>query len=1110
MTVDGVHVTQILQIINNATTGHKDTVQISYSAKNMTASAKSIGIRIMLDTMLGQNDGAPFKVPSLGTVTYERELSGNAIPQFWQAFDDLTTPSVFAVGTLYKTGDIKPDKIQFVDWQGIYYSLSSWDYTIDPSQLLTGDSAVAVYWNPKTVAAGETITVNTYYGVGYSDRGPGSGGRGSRISIDANTFVVEVKTKYGNAISNANVTIEGIGNATTDTNGIARFTVHSPAQKKITVSATGFQTTEVIRPVKRGSSTLIVLNPDNGMPYIKSIILEDSICLLSDSIIFQANPYGQLTSKIVITAEPKGVSNLRYRLVQDGLVIAENTTGVFRIVIQKDFKPDAPIYAYVEGPGGIKSAMYLTGIKVVKSPVGSYNSLKLSFGRTNPFYLPEDWPIIGGEKVEFGFSEFPVQVDIDGDTVKIAIGITKHSETNGYFSDDPNSRFWSDLKREYEEVLTKRISDRVDFGRKFGGRPSAFLAGKVKLEVQLLGYGEGRLTSGNTFINVGLYLKIKGESGWTQYFFLGYIPLYASVKVGADFDLLLTISTSLQNDPFKILKFAPVAPFEELKVTVYLNPAFGSGVQGVLSVEVGGKFNFPFIYRFDPLYIEVRSNGTLYARASAFVFSIEAKKQLFNEKIYSDYIGQDIIMFSSDKNMPIEDYSASFNLYDTDSYTLMNRDYLNKTPYSLRSSETDNVVTLRSNVFPQSQPRLISVGDKQYLFWLDDGAFYDIDRSDENRTVLMFSCFDGNSWSDPKAVLEDGTADFYFDVATDGNDVYVAWTNCKDIFKPGVNLEEMIAKAEIAVARINGMSIIETDILTDNDHCDMLPAVAINKFGDVFVAWIEKEDNKLFDGNISSISFSKYTVFDYVYGGPDDHTEQATNDGDSKASKKLNDSFATGAASSASWSSPAKIESFSSKQILSMDCGIIDGDFAVAYALDEDGDYNTSDDRKIYIRKEYDTRSYSVSGDPAIVSNPQFGLLNGKQSLFWFNDGNISYLTESSPLTVKNVFYEAQINLADNFSIIADNQKTYIVWTLGDCDDNGNSFTNVLAIRYDGSSWSNSVKVSEIGANASKLSGVINTYGRPEVAFAYWDQDIYHIQKLEIVSPPDVELIDLE
>lgn len=122
---DGVDVTQELSIIENSATGRDDVVKIKYIVKNDTEYAKQVGIRIMMDTMLGGNDAAPFRVNG-SDVTTETVYSGSNIPQIWQAFDSATNPGVVAQGTFYKSGDRKPDKVQFTNWGNVTSTL--WDY----------------------------------------------------------------------------------------------------------------------------------------------------------------------------------------------------------------------------------------------------------------------------------------------------------------------------------------------------------------------------------------------------------------------------------------------------------------------------------------------------------------------------------------------------------------------------------------------------------------------------------------------------------------------------------------------------------------------------------------------------------------------------------------------------------------------------------------------------------------------------------------------------------------------------------------------------------------------------------------------------------------------
>ena len=161
-TIGDVEITQTLEIVENPNATTKNVVSIRYSCVNKGSEACTIGVRIMLDTMLGSNDGAPFKVNNR-EITAETEYSGSNIPKIYQAYDSLSNPSLTATGYTYYTASEKPDKVQFAAWPGIRGS--SWAYMVDPDRAITGDSAFVSYFNEKTVAAGASRSAVTYYGA---------------------------------------------------------------------------------------------------------------------------------------------------------------------------------------------------------------------------------------------------------------------------------------------------------------------------------------------------------------------------------------------------------------------------------------------------------------------------------------------------------------------------------------------------------------------------------------------------------------------------------------------------------------------------------------------------------------------------------------------------------------------------------------------------------------------------------------------------------------------------------------------------------------------------------------------------------------------------------
>ncbi|MFP4662041.1 MAG: hypothetical protein ACLFPF_07620 [Halanaerobiales bacterium] len=166
---DDIIVEQILTIVKSYTTGLYDSVQIKYRVENTGDKDHKVGLRVVLDTMLGQNDGAPFRIGNDAVVSdklyYSKEL-----PQFWQAFDSISDPTVTSQGTFTGTGVTTPDQVKFADWGSMADGV--WDFDFNPGEdfLRKGeyeiDSAAALYWVPETLEAGESRSYITNYGLG--------------------------------------------------------------------------------------------------------------------------------------------------------------------------------------------------------------------------------------------------------------------------------------------------------------------------------------------------------------------------------------------------------------------------------------------------------------------------------------------------------------------------------------------------------------------------------------------------------------------------------------------------------------------------------------------------------------------------------------------------------------------------------------------------------------------------------------------------------------------------------------------------------------------------------------------------------------------------------
>lgn len=157
-----IEVCQQINIVENNSTNRKDVVQISYVVTNKGTKSHDFGTRIMLDTMLGSNDEAPFRVPGHGSITTQTEFEGSDIPQYWQAFDSLDNPKVVSQGSFLRTTVNKPDKVQFTNWSKVYNN--PWNCPVAAGES-NGDSAVTITWNKKVLKAGKTRTYTTHYGL---------------------------------------------------------------------------------------------------------------------------------------------------------------------------------------------------------------------------------------------------------------------------------------------------------------------------------------------------------------------------------------------------------------------------------------------------------------------------------------------------------------------------------------------------------------------------------------------------------------------------------------------------------------------------------------------------------------------------------------------------------------------------------------------------------------------------------------------------------------------------------------------------------------------------------------------------------------------------------
>jgi len=171
----GIEVKQKVTLIISqwSETKYEDTAQIQYIITNTDNIPHIIGIRILFDTMLGEDDAALIRTSNFPYTGFEQDFYSPNIPAWWTAIEGKMNKTLFSVqGTLKDYGATSPDRFSIINWSNIFKT--KWDYYTNPDLEVINDSGVALWWNPVTVEPGKVRIVCTYVGLGemYPDKEP--------------------------------------------------------------------------------------------------------------------------------------------------------------------------------------------------------------------------------------------------------------------------------------------------------------------------------------------------------------------------------------------------------------------------------------------------------------------------------------------------------------------------------------------------------------------------------------------------------------------------------------------------------------------------------------------------------------------------------------------------------------------------------------------------------------------------------------------------------------------------------------------------------------------------------------------------------------------------
>jgi hypothetical protein len=191
-----VQITQTVEIVLGSQSRVLDTCKVHYRIDNQDSESHNVGIRFMLDTYIGGNDGVPFLIPGKKQLISDMmDFPKDAIPDFIQAleYENLEKPGTIAQVQLKLGSGLEPPsrvtlgawpnpllgrqdircQQEKTMWEVPVLSIHSMENADPPGK---ADSSVTIYWDPKEIKAGKSREVGFTYGLGQV-AGKESGGK---------------------------------------------------------------------------------------------------------------------------------------------------------------------------------------------------------------------------------------------------------------------------------------------------------------------------------------------------------------------------------------------------------------------------------------------------------------------------------------------------------------------------------------------------------------------------------------------------------------------------------------------------------------------------------------------------------------------------------------------------------------------------------------------------------------------------------------------------------------------------------------------------------------------------------------------------------------------
>ena len=702
----------------------------------------------------------------------------------------------------------------------------------------------------------------------------------------------------------------------------------------------------------------------------------------------------------------------------------------------KTFKPGEAIYVIaVDGSGRVtdtKKVLLQILEPTFEGNIGGEEHKFTLFDRFS-FTIPDDKPVLGNQTFEIDFGSINADLELDDGSFKAVIGANFEKNDDGKFGLEEYKTFKETMKDMQKKVMAG-ISGTIihnTLRQKGYGQVSHVSVKKDWTpEADISGYIEGKVENGKLIpTEGGILVSAKMSASIDGQVMVWIIPVYYTIGGGGEIRLATGVKGMVQGEGFKPM-------FDgNLEIAPYFELGGGIGIIDVGQVGARGNATLGINIALDHNYQKVDLTGDAFFEIKVATFSLYERN--FAHGTWT--------IWENGQADSTSLMSAPENIYDSikldEPLTPERRDYADTpaewlgedTGASLMASDYSNkeLRILQSNSYPNTEPQMMSVNGEKVMIWTTDNT----SRDAVNKSMLVYSIYNdtNDTWTAPKAIMDDGTGDFY----PEAKDGYVVWQKATKVFLPDVTLTELGANSEIYVAKFNGDGFDTPIRLTNNTTVDTQPHIAVDG-ENAIVAWTQNTENNILG----------YTGTNAVY--------QSTFDG-------------------SVWSEPVKLDG-GLNTVAYLTVGYMGDEAVVAYSLDEDNDLNTINDREIYLIRDGATTRFT--NNDVLDSNPIIEDINGTPALFWYSGSNVYYVTDLDDIVYNTISADGIERFTDDYSIISNGDNTAVLWT-----SVMNGVSEVHGALYDGSQWSNDVTITQTGQSARYPDGVIEDDGKLIIGF---------------------------